>query len=75
MPLSGIKMPHQIIISSSFCENFSGIGGPKGLLLGPIKTGVYILPFTTVLSRGKEKNEKQKQGREKTENSRTFDAK
>ena len=38
-------------------------------------TGVYILPFTTVLSRGKEKNEKQKQGREKTENSRTFDAK
>ena len=37
--------------------------------------GVYILPFTTNLSRGKEKNEKQKQGREKTENSRTFDAK
>ena len=35
--------------------------------------GVNILPFTINFCRGKEKNEKAKTGREKTENSHTFD--
>ena len=37
------------------------------------KSGLYILPYTTPLGGGNRKNFFQKEGKEKTENSRTFD--
>ena len=49
----------------------SSHGGDGGFLCCP---GLYILPYTTPLGGGNRKNNIQKEGKEKTENLRTFNA-